>query len=55
MTAEIIQIRDFQNKRDIDRLYQEITAELAAIEIGSIELLEDTAPAEYVAPKDDPA
>ncbi len=53
MTATVIQIRDYQNKRDIDRLYEEITAELAAIEIGSIEIIEDTAP--YVAPETDPA
>ena len=31
MTAEIIQIRDYQNKRDIQRLYEEVITELLAI------------------------
>lgn len=31
MSAEIIQIRDFQNKRDIRRLYAAVVAELVVI------------------------
>lgn len=31
MSAEIIQIRDYQNKRDIQRLYEEVITELLAI------------------------
>lgn len=36
MTAEIIQIRDFQNKRDLERLRSEQTLEQQAIEIANI-------------------
>lgn len=31
MSAEIIQIRDYQNKREIQRLYAEVMAELVQI------------------------
>lgn len=31
MSAIVIQIRDFQSKRDLDRLYAQVTQELATI------------------------
>lgn len=46
MTAQILNIRDYQNKRDIQRLYEELAVAIAgAVEIENVEFV-DTAPSE---------
>jgi len=58
MTATIIQIRDFQNRKDIERLYAEFAQDCSLA--TSIALIPhdrevDTAPSEYCAPDQDSA
>jgi hypothetical protein len=58
MTAQIIQMRDYQSKADLARMYDELTLEQQA-SVLSIMLLdaakEDTAPSELPPPEDQPA
>lgn len=58
MTAKVIQIRDYQNRKDIERLYAEFAADCSLA--TSIALIPhdrevDTAPSEYCAPDQDSA
>lgn len=55
MSAEVIQFRDFQNPKDLARMYSEHNLEQQAISIMNVALIEDTAPSEYCAPTDDSA
>lgn len=69
MSADIIQFRDYQSKKDLARMYSEpTTLELMAVDVfayamtGAPEVVYesslgyvDTAPSEYCAPMDDPA
>lgn len=64
MTAQIFRFCDYQNPKDLERLYGETTLEQQAIEIMNVALVNetggitDTAPCEmipYHAPEDDPA
>jgi len=50
MSAEIIQIRDYQNKRDIQRLYEEVMAELVVI-APEVTIYESSLG--FIAPEDD--
>lgn len=68
VTAQIIQLRDYQQPKDLARMYSEQTLEQQAIEIMTIALMGDpvpvgseptifidTAPSEYTAPDQDSA
>jgi hypothetical protein len=55
MPADIIQIRDYQNKRDLERMAVEVMNQCFPSYPGGIDDLIDTAPCEYVAPEKDPA
>lgn len=62
MTATIIQLRDFQNPKDLERLYAETTLEQQAIEITNIALIGNPhenaiyeSSSGYIAPEKDPA
>ena len=52
MTAQIIQLRDYQNPKDLERLYSETALEAMAIELmaavlsGEPSIYIDTAPSE---------
>ena len=50
VSAEIIQIRDYQNKRDIQRLYEEVMAELVVI-APEVTIYESSLG--FIAPEDD--
>jgi hypothetical protein len=59
LTATIIQIRDFQNKRDMERMYSDFANQVAT-EISNVAIIPhdrviDTAPSEYCAPDQDSA
>ena len=67
--GEVIQFRDYQNPKDLARMYSEATLEQQAVQIMNVALIGpggiddlvyetslgfvDTAPSEYVAPSDD--
>jgi len=58
MTAQIIEIRDYQQRRDLERMYNESGNDCAIA--ASIALIPhdreiDTAPSEYCAPDQDSA
>ena len=63
MSAKIIQLRDYQQPRDLHRLYSEAALEMQAVAIMNVALYPggiddmtfDTAPSEYCAPEKDPA
>ena len=42
MSAEIFNIRDYQNKRDIQRLYDQVVAELLAITPPEVTIYESS-------------
>lgn len=39
MTAKIIQFRDFQNPKDLARMYSEVTLEMQAVEAVNLSLI----------------
>lgn len=51
--GELIQIRDYQNKRELDRLYDQVTQELSAMEFSA--KLQAWPDCGYQAPEKDPA
>ena len=66
MSAKVIQLRDYQNPKDLARMYSETTLEMQAVEIMNVALYPggiddmtfDTAPSEmnpFVAPDKDSA
>lgn len=59
MTAKVIQIRDYQNRKEAERMYSEF-ANQVAVEIANVAIIPhdreiDTAPSEYCAPDQDSA
>jgi len=52
MSAEIYNIRDYQNKRDIHRLYEDVMAELVQIAPPSDMIIYESSLG-FIAPEDD--